>query len=525
MDQVKIVADTDYCLKVSGIISRSGVYDYPEGPTFKPSSELKKATRTARYAKLVIGADHPITEVVCQPDQLFGGVEKPFWDRTKLRATLNFDKSVTPKAFLNRVRSAARGGKPLNNSIGFYYRADWTPGEALDVNTGKKRKYVRVMRDILIDHVLVGDFKGRCSSPQCGIGIGIDKKDIYVGTCKVVKRGNQWCIEHTHGSKAGTLVKGSCHANKSETEAMHRAIEARKHGATVGFYADIHKLVDVEKLTEAGYKLFFGADAERPPKEFMDACMPKAEGVSAIKEAGAFCNWLYNNGPEAVKRSFSSSVSVYGGKKGMDQEKSEEAYKACITKETEGGASPEEAAETCKELKPTPETPTETDQEVVKGTPYQECIIKYTSDPHNLTMDEAIKKCKGEKVATTDQEQTEEEAREACIQGKMKIEGMTREKAAEACAPEVTETLLGALDRARAQDQESHEEPIKQLEELPTPLEQCISGKMDSTPGMSEQEAEAWCKEDLAGLHQPAKELVTDIQSLIEKEEKLKRRR
>lgn len=518
LDQLKIISDTDCCLIVQGIISKSGVYDYPEGPTLKPQMELLKATRTARYAKLAVGSDHPDTEVVCQQDQLFGGVEKPFWDRNKMRANLNFDKSVTPKRFLERIRSAARGGKPLNNSIGFYYKADWTPGTGPDVNTGKIRPYVRIMRDILIDHVLVGDFVGRCRSPQCGIGIGIDR-GLRVQNDIVGKKGEEWCVFHCNpdGSRGGVI---KCFPTKDQADAMHRAIQARKHGSAADFYMNIHKLIDVDTLDEATYQLFFGVTNERPPKEWMDSCMSKAEGFA--KEPGAFCNWLYNSGPEELKRSFgSSNVSKLGGKKGLSQEeKSEEAYQACLTKEKDGGATPEEATETCKPLKPI-EKPAETPEgaeEVEEGTPWQKCIIKYTSDPHNLSMADAIKKCKAEKIVQTDQEQTEEEAFKACVVGKIEVEGMTKEQAEEACKPEVTETLLGALA------QESHEEPIEQLEELPTPLEQCISGRMTATE-CSEEEAEAWCKDELAGLHQPADEIVTDILDLKAKEEKLSRRK
>lgn len=533
VDELNIVEDGKYFLKVWSTIVRSGVYDYPDGAAFKPASELLKAVRSARYAKLVMGR-HPDTLVVMAQDQIFGGVEKPFWERNRMRALLSWDKQVTPPAFLDRIREAARGiGKMLNASIGFYFEKDPTPGMAPDVNTGKMRKYDYAIRKIMIDHTAVGDFKGRCRAPRCGLGLGIDSvfRRISFGTAKVVKRGEEWCIIHTHGEKAGTLVKGSCHKEKSETEAMHRAIEVQKHGgATADFYKDIHGLVKVDSLSDADYKLFFGA-AERPTKVWMENCMLKAK--SFADEPGAFCNWLFHNGPEKLKQGFgSSSVSTKKGGINVSENQTEESdYAKCIKERKAEDMTEGEAAEACKALRTDQETAYEaciakrkaegkTDAEAAdlckvaqtnqedELSPWQKCIKKHTDK--DVPMAEAIEKCKTEGIAKTDAEESEEKQRQACIKAKQEIEGMTPEEASNACTPKV--------------DQGEEQTPPTEAEPLPTPLEQCIANRKD-TMGESEEVARAWCEDEEAGLHKPTEEIVGDIENLAERERKLNSRR
>ena len=513
LDQIKIVQDTKCCLKVSAVIVKSGVYKYDDGYALKSPMELLKATRTARYAKLTI-QNHPDTLVVMSQDQLYGGIEAPHWDRTKMRAVLNFDKDVTPKSFLKRVREAATGGKPLNDSIGFYYRPDRTPGIGPDVNTGKMIHYDYVMRGILIDHVAVGDFLGRCRAPQCGIGIGIDGvlRRYNIETDKVEKRGDKWCVIHCHGPDIGKPLKGGCFDTKEEAEAMHRAIEARKHKGSADFFLDIDKFVDVSKLDDETYQLFFGAANGRPPKIWMHNCMSKAK--SFADSAGAFCNWLWNEGPDALKRSMGgSSVQTYGGKKLSEtetsqEEKSQEAYDQCLVDKKEQGMTEAEAEEACESLKPTAEAQ-EGEGEKPTLTPWQQCI-KTEMGKEGTTMTEAIAACKKKGIVQTDQEQSEEEVYRACVKGKIEVEGMSPEEAAEACKPKI--------------DQGEVEEPAEPQETLPTPLEQCKATYMEAH-GASEAEAEAWCKDELAGLHEPAEKIVEDIMSLEATEKRLNRRK
>lgn len=171
-DAVQIVEDSKCCLKVNAIITKVGVYEYPDGRAFKSPMELLKATRTARAAKLMV-LDHPPDPmpVVMSQGQMKGNVEKPFFDRDKMRAVLNFDKHENDPAFLEGVRAAAsQTGKPLDVSIGFYYKQDNTPGQWKDIK-GVEHPYDYVMRDMVIDHVACGVPRGRCSFPDCGIGV------------------------------------------------------------------------------------------------------------------------------------------------------------------------------------------------------------------------------------------------------------------------------------------------------------------------------------------------------------------
>jgi len=55
---------------------------------------------------------------------------------------------------------------------------------------------------------------------------------------KVVKRGGQWCVIHCHGPEAGQAIK--CFDTEAEAQAMHRAIQARKHEAYQ--HPDFHRI-------------------------------------------------------------------------------------------------------------------------------------------------------------------------------------------------------------------------------------------------------------------------------------------
>jgi hypothetical protein len=221
-DALQIVEDTRCCLKVNAVITKEGVYPYPDGRALKCRMELLKATHTARNAKITI-LDHPDSMVIMSQNQIHGVVEKPFFDRDKIRAILNFDKAVCPKDFVDSVRN---GTASKDVSIGFYYQPDMTPGKWGDSN------YDYVMRDIVIDHVAVGVLKGRCSFPDCGIGVDSMMKRIAFKEDKVVQRGNQWCVIHCHGEEEGEVIK--CFPTKGEAEAMHRAIEAQKGDEITG---------------------------------------------------------------------------------------------------------------------------------------------------------------------------------------------------------------------------------------------------------------------------------------------------
>lgn len=446
MDSLNVIEDSKCCLKVAAVITKEGVYDYPDGRALKSRMELLKASNAIRYAGAkIVALDHPESMVVMSQKHIQGGIEKPYFDRNKIRAVLNFDKRRCTSTFLDSVRK----GKLKDVSIGFYYQPDNTGGVWKDPVTSETKPYDYVMRDIVIDHVAAGVLKGRCSFPSCGIGVDTMMKRISVGTDKVVKRGNQWCIEHTHGSAAGTLVKGSCHSDKSETEAMHRAIEASKGGASSWVS-----------------KFLFGDQRERPPKEWMDNCLRKAQTFAS--DPGAFCGNIWFNEPQ-LKASFGgSSVSIKGGKK--------------------------------KTMVEDISTPTTHEEE---KTEFSECVAQRVAEGMPREQAEAL--CAAATVPADEPEPStehldqEEEGGETdltpyeqCVNAKMS-EGIAREDAEAAC---------------RAQHPIAEED-----QEEPTEMERCIVAQKEL--GKSDEEARTWCEAQLAGEHEEAGDLIERSKELI----------
>lgn len=457
LDQGHIIEDSKCCLKIRAVITRSGVYRYNDGYALKSPMNLLRALPSARSAKLVLDA-HPENMVVMSQREIAGGVEKPFWSRNKMYATLNFDKHVIDETKQQKIRNAVAKNIGVDVSIGFYYKPIRTPGMAHDVNTGQERPYDYVMTDIVIDHVVAcldGSNKGRCTFPNCGIGVDTAIRNISIENDKVVKRGDKWCIEHTHGAAAGTLVPGSCHADKSKTEAMHRAILVSQHSDAAKAIAAIAKVTDITALDEKTARSLFG-DAGKPPKAWWDACTGKAQ--SFADDPARFCGWLYSSGPEALKQAFGSASRV-GGNQEMSEEEGQTPYEACILKNMNDGMTRAEAEDACKDLKPAGG-----DQEETK-TPWQKCLIEKKAQ--NMTDEEAIAACTADGVAM-DQEPTK------------------------------TET------------------PTEETKPLPTPLEQCVANRMD-VHKESEADATAWCLAELGGEHTPAEEIITDIEDLEKK--------
>jgi hypothetical protein len=178
-EPLQIAEDVTCCLKVNAVIAKEGIYSFPAGPNGEnrqclwSRAELLKATRTARAAKITI-KEHPPGKVVTSQDEIYGTVEKPFFDRDRIRATLSFDKDITPADFLEGIRAAAaKEGTPKDVSIGFYYSEDLTPGD------WHGQHYDLAMRNIVIDHVATDVWKGRCSAPNCGIGVSSQEVQAF----------------------------------------------------------------------------------------------------------------------------------------------------------------------------------------------------------------------------------------------------------------------------------------------------------------------------------------------------------
>lgn len=483
LDSVKVIEDSKCCLKVAAVITQVGVYHYPDGRALKCKMELLKAANAIRYAgaKITI-LDHPASMIVQTQDDIKGGVERPFFDRNKVRAILNFDKARCPTDYLQRVRE----GKLTDVSIGFYYKADWTPGVWKDPLTGQTEPYDYIMRDIVIDHVASGVPRGKCAFPSCGIGVDALAAD------KVVKRGNKWCVIHCHGPKAGQPIK--CYTGpdaKAKAEAMHRGMQARKHQAALRLYTEIMKL-----SAEAYEQTFKGvAQDERPPKDWWNKCFAKAQSFAS--DPAKFCGWLFHHGHEdpkwsKIKSSFGSSSQ--GGINKMNETHAEEqaTFEACVKQRMEENdqLTREEAEALCKpatlpEDEPTPPGGTLTDAE---QSPYQKCIAEKVEG--GMSMTEAAAKCKEEGVTKTDQDA----AFENCVTRKME-KGTSREDAEKECRGE-------------------HPVAEEDQEEEPTPLERCIASRTESE-GETEDAAREWCEAELAGEHESAGDLIERSEFLL----------
>jgi len=170
----KIIEDSHCCLKVSAVIAKEGVYDFPAGPNGEnvkclwSRMELLKEAKAAKRGGGVpiIILDHPPEKVITSQEEIYGAAEDIYFDRDRIRSNLNFSKDVCDPDFLDGIRrAAAQNGPPKDVSKGFYYYEDWTPG------VWHGQRYDMVMRNMKLDHVAAGVWKGRCSFPNCGIGV------------------------------------------------------------------------------------------------------------------------------------------------------------------------------------------------------------------------------------------------------------------------------------------------------------------------------------------------------------------
>jgi len=494
--RTKIVEENKRFLKIAAVISKVGVYKYPEGMALKSAGELRKAVRSARYAKITLG-DHPAGKIIMSQDQIFGGLEKPFFDGNKMRSVLSFDKQVVPEATLKILRS----GDSKDLSIGFYYIADWSPGWHRDVNTDKPIKYDFRMTNIMIDHVVAAmnpNLHGRCTFPSCGIGVDTIMKRFSVAEDKVEKRGAQWCVIHCSGPDTGKPIK--CFPTEAEAQAMHRAIQARKNAGQADLFVALNSFkIELDSLTPESRMLLFG-DTEQPSKEWMGGCKSKAS--SFADNPSAFCGWVFYHGTPELKRSFGSSSVSQGEEKKLSQEES--AYAKCVREKVEGGMTDEEAREACREHK--------TDQD---ESAYEKCLIEKKAE--GMSKEDAESACEALKPAAADQDEPKEKTPwQLCLQQEM-ASGKTKEQARMACKEK---GLKGPT--TQEQDQDPVAQPVESVEVLPTPLETCIATRMEAH-GEDEATAKKWCEDDAAGLHQPVSTIVDNIERLKAKKQALTR--
>jgi len=354
-DALKIVDDKKGYMKVNAVITKEGVYPYPDGRAFKSKRELLKATRTARNAKITI-MDHPDSMVIMSQSQIYGVVESPFFERDKIRAILSFDKQLCPPQFLVDVRN----GKAKDVSIGFYYAPDFTPG------TWNGQPYDYVMRDIVIDHVAAGVLKGRCSYPSCGIGVDAlmrrialdpfagykdfadcvaknqDKKDP-TGYCATIKREVEGTSQSPKGGKKTMSENESGQTTPSEFEACvsQRMSEGYTRGEAETYCLAYTKHEDepspVDQPTpEDPSSSTGGAQEQHAPTE--------PEGPKETEDLFAKC--VRERMAEGSTREEAEKVCRTQEPVG-DQEVEKTELERCIENQVEQGKSPEEAKEWC----------------------------------------------------------------------------------------------------------------------------------------------------------------------------------
>jgi hypothetical protein len=373
LEQMQIIEDSSCCLKVRAVISKVGVYDYsdqakPGEPRFllKSAHGLLNATRTARATKITL-LDHPTTvmPVITSQEQLFGEIsnardERPFFDRDKIRAVLNFDKHLSPAAFLDKVRAAAtRQGPPIDNSIGFFHKLEKTPtgqlvsGKWKDPNTGKEVPYDAIMTDMVIDHVAVGVPIGRCSSAM-GCGLGVDSAQLP-DTSKLpalrIDAAYPWdqCVsDRMAEGKSEESANRICAAIKNSTV---------QHASEFSGIKDMRKASELVLLKCAQDKLF-AYELDQAAKAFMKAdlaanfcaiCGTKLEANKCPNEKCAVFDKAVNvlGAAAPVNDKLKNEFVDAKVKGGMTKEEAETLYTELTTppatgKEGEGAGAPDD---------------------------------------------------------------------------------------------------------------------------------------------------------------------------------------
>jgi hypothetical protein len=188
----------------------------------------------------------------------------------RIKADLVFFKDRCSPRYLNEIKS----GKARSVSIGFFWECVPEKGE------WKGQHYDYVKKNILIDHVAVGSWRGRCSYPLCGIGVDTLKgADPYPNehscrlrdpeTLDIVGSG-----ERKHDSKTYRVIYGKPKGDKDagSVEQAYRypvetwsEAEARKHceahggnfepAIQEGHVQKIQKLEESERVHESADNL------------------------------------------------------------------------------------------------------------------------------------------------------------------------------------------------------------------------------------------------------------------------------
>jgi len=378
-DSVKVVEDNKNYLKVQAVITKEGVYDYPDGRAFKCRKELLKAVPSAISAKLTI-LDHPDSMVIMSQDQIYGFVEKPYFDNDKIRAVLAFNKKATPPDFLAKIHK----GLMRDVSIGFYYRPEFKHGHW----GGKAYDYI--MRDIVIDHVAAGVLKGRCSFPSCGIGVDT-----------LLRR-----IGHEHWGEYSSFEECvAANQDKGDPEAYCASIH---HSAKQS-----HKLNRGEKMSKKKAADYGHAKSpEEIEAEFQECVAGKIALGHTEGEAKTLCQAGTKPSDEPVPAQT------------LDQE-DQSPYQKCLAEKTEAGMTLEEAEAACKE-----DGVVKTDQDAA----FENCVAREIEQ--GKTREEAEANCRGAHPIVEDAE-PEPTPLEVCIANRLEGGEQTEEEARAWCEAEL----------------------------------------------------------------------------------------
>lgn len=387
LDSLKVIEDNKSYLKVAAVITKEGVYKYPDGRAFKCRKELLKAVPSAMSAKLTI-LDHPDSMVIMSQDQIYGFIEKPFFDNDKIRAVLAFNKKTTPPDFLEKVRA----GLMKDVSIGFYYRPEFKTGQ------WNGATYDYIMRDIVIDHVAAGVLKGRCSFPSCGIGVDTMMRRIGLDPFAEYKD------------------FADCVSKNQESKSDPEAYCAWLHKQTTGKTPAEDNTVKGGKNMKPKPKIDYGhAKSPEEIKEEFDKCVAKR-----MEEGAADTPPITKGQAEALCQAETEPADEPGP---HPEQLDQEDFEACVTREMKAGLSREEAESKCK--------PSEGDQEA-ELTPMEKCVNAKMSD--GVSREDAEAECRKEHpVGEGDQEDFE-----ACVATKMQA-GLSREEAEAQCKPSETD--------------------------------------------------------------------------------------
>jgi len=391
-DSLRVTDDRQKCcLKVNAVITRVGVYQYPDGMAFKSPMELLKATRTARNAKITI-LDHPDSMVIMSQKQMYGTVETPFFNRDRIDATLNFDKEVCPPQFLHDVRT----GHLKDVSIGFYYQPDPTPG------TWNGQHYDYVMRDIVIDHVAAGVPKGRCTFPSCGIGVdamfrrvALDPFGEYASFADCVAKNSDkadpqaWCASLEHKL-----------TGKWPAEADHKFIGGKKLEKTEkdvvnGPHEHWYPWREQKFKECVAKRVAEGMEQGQAEALCLAATQPEDEPGPVPKhlDAKELSKWQRTVKEYMTKGACLEDSIALAKADGIVKTDDDAAFEHCVSRKMEGGKSREDAEKECREEHPIAEedqTPEETEP-----TPLERCIANRI-EAEGESEEEATAWCKAE---------------------------------------------------------------------------------------------------------------------------------